>query len=157
MGDKKKVKDWIHLQTVFLIFSLIQKRQENFVFLSFFLQEIRMAFNGDTRRCFIFFESKMLVTSQFFKMFKFLKKFWKIGECSCDDDGCGIGVCHPADDDGQTAVRSSGQDDRIARDLVLRTAVHRQQELLHLAQAQQKGSCANFTFPFAFILDKLTI
>lgn len=82
--------------------------------------------------------SKFILRFCIFVLFFF--SWSNVGQCSGDDDGRRAGICHPADDNGQTAVWPSRQDDRSARNLVFRAPVYGQQELLHLAQAQQEGS-----------------
>ena len=61
------------------------------------------------------------------------------GERARDDDRRRARVRHPAEHDGQAALRPGRQDHRAQGDLVLRAPVHRLQELPDLAQAQQKG------------------
>lgn len=61
------------------------------------------------------------------------------GQCSRHDYGRRAGVCHPAVDHRQTTVRPSCQNHWTERNLVLWSAVRRQQGIHHMAKIKQKG------------------
>lgn len=64
-----------------------------------------------------------------------------LGQCTCHDDGRRVGVCDPANDHRQATVRSGGEDDRTARGVVLRAAVHRLARRFDVDQIVQEGEC----------------